>query len=55
MIRTKLSHHRKSWIHHHNRKARHGSKVTTLMMMEDLKKEIQEKTGKQLETFKEEI
>ena len=29
IIRTKLSHHSKYWIHHHTRKARHGSKVTS--------------------------
>ena len=29
IIRTNLSHHSKSWMHHHTRKARHGSKVTS--------------------------
>jgi hypothetical protein len=28
IIRTKLSHHSNSWIKHHTRKKRYGSKVT---------------------------
>jgi hypothetical protein len=28
-LRTQLSHHRKSWIRHHTRKAKYGSKVTS--------------------------
>ena len=47
IIRTKLSHRSKSWIHH--------LKSLLMMMMEDFKKEIQENTGKQLEAFKEEM
>jgi hypothetical protein len=63
IIRTQFSHHSKSWIHHHTRKARFRSKIKSLLMVviEDFKKdihnplkEIQENTDKQLEALNEE-
>jgi hypothetical protein len=52
IIRTKLSHHSKSWI---TPEKQDMDLMSLLMMvMEDFKKEIQENTGKQLEAFKEE-
>jgi predicted HicB family RNase H-like nuclease len=61
IIRTQFSHHSKSWIYHHTRKARFRSKITFHDGAKDFKKdinnslrEIQENTGKELEALKEE-
>jgi hypothetical protein len=60
MIRTQHSHLSQSWILQHTRKARFGSKSYLMMLVEDLKKginnslkEIQENTAKQVEVLKE--
>jgi E3 ubiquitin-protein ligase DOA10 len=61
IIRTKFSHYSKSWIHDHTRKARFRLKSYLMMIIENLKKdinnplkEIQENTGKQIEGLKQE-